>query len=107
MTAPPGTLAWQTSYLDLYQLHWPERYTPCFGELNYKRKSERADAVAMEVVRCVPFLFLFFSLRRGSWARWAQRLLRASAPEMLVSMLKMKPPARVCLSRLPCTHIGV
>ena len=60
MTAPPGTLAWQTSYLDLYQLHWPERYTPCFGELNYKRKSERTDAVAMEVVRCVPFLFSFF-----------------------------------------------
>jgi len=38
----------QTSYLDLYQLHWPERYTPVFGELSYKRASERADAVTIE-----------------------------------------------------------
>eukprot|EP00277_Geminigera_cryophila_P033413 CAMPEP_0173128750 /NCGR_PEP_ID=MMETSP1102-20130122/58737_1 /TAXON_ID=49646 /ORGANISM="Geminigera sp., Strain Caron Lab Isolate" /LENGTH=391 /DNA_ID=CAMNT_0014038947 /DNA_START=119 /DNA_END=1295 /DNA_ORIENTATION=+ len=56
----------QTTYLDLYQLHWPERYTPVFGELSYKRAarperytpvfgelsykraSERADAVTIE-----------------------------------------------------------
>lgn len=38
----------QTTYLDLYQLHWPERYTPCFGELAYKRSKERSDAVAIE-----------------------------------------------------------
>ena len=39
----------QTSYIDLYQLHWPERYTPLFGELGYKRASERGhDSVAME-----------------------------------------------------------
>ena len=25
----------QTDYLDLYQLHWPERKTNCFGKLNY------------------------------------------------------------------------
>ena len=39
----------QTSYIDLYQLHWPERYTPLFGELSYKRGSERGhDSVDME-----------------------------------------------------------
>ena len=26
----------QTEYIDLYQLHWPERYTPNFGALGYK-----------------------------------------------------------------------
>ena len=38
----------QTTYLDLYQLHWPERYTPCFGALGYVRANERQDAVAIE-----------------------------------------------------------
>lgn len=25
----------QTDYIDLYQLHWPDRYVPMFGELDY------------------------------------------------------------------------
>ena len=35
----------QTEYIDLYQLHWPERYTPNFGALGYKRASERGEDV--------------------------------------------------------------
>jgi len=38
----------QTTYIDLYQLHWPERYTPLFGELAYARSKERDDAVSIE-----------------------------------------------------------
>ena len=30
----------QTDYIDLYQLHWPERKTTFFGRLNYKHKEE-------------------------------------------------------------------
>ncbi len=30
----------QTDYIDLYQLHWPERHTPRFGGLNYEHKPE-------------------------------------------------------------------
>ena len=30
----------QTDYIDLYQLHWPERKTNFFGRLNYKYKDE-------------------------------------------------------------------
>ena len=30
----------QTDYVDLYQLHWPERKTNFFGRLNYKHKKE-------------------------------------------------------------------
>ena len=30
----------QTDYIDLYQLHWPERKTNFFGRLNYKHKDE-------------------------------------------------------------------
>ena len=30
----------QTDYIDLYQLHWPERKTNFFGRLNYKHKEK-------------------------------------------------------------------
>ena len=30
----------QTDYIDLYQLHWPERKTNFFGRLNYKHEEE-------------------------------------------------------------------
>ena len=30
----------QTDYIDLYQLHWPERKTNFFGRLNYNHKEE-------------------------------------------------------------------
>jgi len=30
----------RTDYIDLYQLHWPERKTNFFGRLNYKHKQE-------------------------------------------------------------------
>ena len=32
----------QTDYIDLYQLHWPERKTNFFGRLNYEHKEEDA-----------------------------------------------------------------
>ncbi len=31
----------QTDYIDLYQVHWPERFTNYFGQLNYTHKPER------------------------------------------------------------------
>ena len=31
----------QTDYIDLYQLHWPERNTNYFGKLNYQQEEER------------------------------------------------------------------
>lgn len=34
----------QTSYIDLYQLHWPERYVPTFGGSQYLLESEAGDA---------------------------------------------------------------
>ena len=34
----------QTDYLDLYQIHWPERYTPIFGEWQFDPSKHRPDA---------------------------------------------------------------
>lgn len=37
----------QTDYIDLYQLHWPDRYCPGFGSSVYDPKNER-DAVPIK-----------------------------------------------------------
>ena len=34
----------QTDYVDLYQLHWPERYTPLFGDWQFDPAKDREDA---------------------------------------------------------------
>lgn len=34
----------QTSYVDLFQLHWPARYTPIFSHKRYERRRERDPA---------------------------------------------------------------
>lgn len=32
----------QTDYIDLYQIHWPQRETNCFGQLNYEYKEDHS-----------------------------------------------------------------
>jgi aryl-alcohol dehydrogenase-like predicted oxidoreductase len=34
----------QTDYVDLYQIHWPDRYLPLFGNMFYDPRQERATA---------------------------------------------------------------
>lgn len=38
-----------TDYLDLYQIHWPARSVPMFGETYYEPTKEKSDAPALEV----------------------------------------------------------
>lgn len=37
----------QTDYIDLYQLHWPARHVPMFGQTYYEPANEYADAPAL------------------------------------------------------------
>jgi aryl-alcohol dehydrogenase-like predicted oxidoreductase len=37
-----------TDYLDLLQIHWPDRYVPLFGAQRYEPSKERADAISYE-----------------------------------------------------------
>ena len=37
----------QTEYIDLYQIHWPDRYVPLFGQTVYRAERER-DSVPIE-----------------------------------------------------------
>jgi aryl-alcohol dehydrogenase-like predicted oxidoreductase len=35
----------QTTYIDLYQIHWPDRYCPIFGSLCYNPTKEREGSI--------------------------------------------------------------
>jgi aryl-alcohol dehydrogenase-like predicted oxidoreductase len=37
-----------TDYIDLLQLHWPDRYVPMFGQDGYKYELERSDSIGFE-----------------------------------------------------------
>ena len=38
----------QTDHVDLMQIHWPDRYIPVFGQLEFKHENIRPDAIAIE-----------------------------------------------------------
>jgi len=43
----------QTDYIDLYQLHWPDRYAPTFGALCYDPSKERPAVPFEETVAAI------------------------------------------------------
>lgn len=43
----------QTDYIDLYQLHWPERATNFFGQLNYVHKPEKDGTPILETLEAL------------------------------------------------------
>src|SRR5262245_2275058 len=40
----------QTDYIDLYQIHWPERYVPSFGAWQYDPSKEREETPILEQI---------------------------------------------------------
>ncbi len=42
-----------TDYLDLYQLHWPQRATNCFGKLNYQYTDEKTAVPLLETLEAL------------------------------------------------------
>jgi aryl-alcohol dehydrogenase-like predicted oxidoreductase len=42
-----------TDYLDLYQVHWPQRPTNCFGKLNYQYTDEKATVTLLETLEAL------------------------------------------------------
>lgn len=42
-----------TDYLDLYQLHWPQRATNCFGKLNYQYTDDKATVTLLETLEAL------------------------------------------------------
>jgi aryl-alcohol dehydrogenase-like predicted oxidoreductase len=42
-----------TDYVDLYQLHWPQRKTNCFGQLNYPDLIEQEEVTLVETLEAM------------------------------------------------------
>jgi len=42
-----------TDYLDLYQLHWPQRQTNCFGKLNYSYTEDKPAVTLLETLEAL------------------------------------------------------
>jgi aryl-alcohol dehydrogenase-like predicted oxidoreductase len=43
----------QTDHIDLYQIHWPERYVPAFGSWQYDPAKEREETPILEQVEAM------------------------------------------------------
>jgi aryl-alcohol dehydrogenase-like predicted oxidoreductase len=43
----------KTDYIDLYQLHWPQRQTNCFGRLNYQEADNHDDIPLIETLEAM------------------------------------------------------
>jgi aryl-alcohol dehydrogenase-like predicted oxidoreductase len=43
----------QTDYIDLYQIHWPDRYVPQFGATAYEPENERASTPIPEQLEAI------------------------------------------------------
>eukprot|EP00899_Mesostigma_viride_P029538 jgi/Mesvir1/976/Mv17523-RA.2 len=43
----------RTDYIDLYQLHWPDRYVPSFGSTVYNPSQERESVPFRDQVECI------------------------------------------------------
>ena len=43
----------QTDYVDLYQIHWPQRETNCFGQLNYSYPTEQEEITLIETLEAL------------------------------------------------------
>ena len=43
----------QTDYIDLYQIHWPQRQTNCFGQLNYPYPDQQQEVTLIETLEAL------------------------------------------------------
>ncbi|EGR0787106.1 NADP(H)-dependent aldo-keto reductase [Vibrio vulnificus] len=43
----------KTDYVDLYQLHWPQRQTNCFGQLNYPYPDAQEEVTLIETLEAL------------------------------------------------------
>jgi len=55
----------QTDYVDLYQLHWPDRNTPIFGQYHFNPANERETVPLLETIQALDGL-----IREGRIRHW-------------------------------------
>jgi aryl-alcohol dehydrogenase-like predicted oxidoreductase len=63
-----------TDYIDLFQIHWPDRYVPLFGPNKYDEKMERAAASFEEQLEAMADL-----IKEGKIRNWVSGCTTALA----------------------------
>jgi aryl-alcohol dehydrogenase (NADP+) len=90
MAAVDGSLKrLQTDYIDLYQIHWPDRYLPLFGNLFYDPKEERSAAAIDQQLAVFADLIKAGKIRHfglsneSAWGtcQWLRAAERAALPK--------------------------
>ena len=71
----------QTDYLDLYQLHWPDRNTPIFGNYHFQPDQERATVPLQETMAALAAF-----IRAGKIRHWG---LSNETPWGLMTALRL------------------
>ncbi|MCG3863853.1 MULTISPECIES: NADP(H)-dependent aldo-keto reductase [unclassified Photobacterium] len=53
----------KTDYIDLYQVHWPQRQTNCFGKLNYHYEEDHSGVTLIETLEALSELVIAGKVR--------------------------------------------
>ncbi len=86
----------QTDYLDLYQVHWPERETNCFGKLGYEESSVDRDTPIDETLMALGELVRQGKVRHigiSNETPWgAMQYLNSAREQQLPRILSIQNP---------------
>lgn len=86
----------QTDYIDLYQLHWPERKTNMFGQLGYKNENDNWHDNIFEVLQTIQKLIAEGKIRHFGLSNetpWGiMRFLYESEKHNLPKMVTLQNP---------------
>jgi len=93
----------QTDYIDLYQVHWPERYTNYFGQLNYTHIPEKDGASIEETLEALETQVLAGKIRHigiSNETPWGlSQYLRLATQKSLSRIVSIQNPYNL-LNRL-------
>ncbi|SHN90641.1 Tas protein, an NADP(H)-dependent aldo-keto reductase [Bathymodiolus heckerae thiotrophic gill symbiont] len=84
----------KTDYIDLYQLHWPERNTPMFGQYLFDPEQEREYTAFAETLEALGELIKEGKIRHiglsNEWPWGLMQFLNASERESLPKVVSMQ-----------------
>lgn len=84
----------KTDYIDLYQLHWPERNTPMFGKYLFDPEQEREYTAFAETLEALSELIKEGKIRHiglsNEWSWGLMQFLNASERESLPRVVSMQ-----------------